>query len=412
MKHQKRVLQVFHSLGMGGAETWLLRVVKYWKQQEHSKIQVDFLITSGEKSILDSSFEMLGAEIFYIPLRRGTVYSFVIKFRKLLKNRSYCAVHDHQDFLSGWHLLFGLGLLPPVRIIHVHNPIYQLYENYGISLKRRFQSKFGKTLIKLLATHIGGTSEKLLEEYEINKDNFPKQWVHALYCAFSPLDWIGDHITSKAEICKEEGWPLQTKLILFAGRFDNSLSLTHPQNHKNSVLALLIFEACTREKDVRMVMAGANDYIRTEFQELIVSKGLGDKVHQLGIRQDMPRLMLAASVLLFPSRAEGLGMVAVEAQAAGLPVLASTSVPDECVVIKELVHFMNLAEPVTKWADALINILEVPRKRYTENDQRWQNSGFNIQICCSVLEHLYKGLLPKNREIYHVSIITPQNKSD
>ncbi|MBK6388957.1 MAG: glycosyltransferase [Saprospiraceae bacterium] len=56
----------------------------------------------------------------------------------------------------------------------------------------------------------------------------------------------------------------------------------------------------------------------------------------LGLRKDIPLLMSAADVLLFPSLWEGLGMVAVEAQAAGLKVVAADNLPDEAFIIKEL----------------------------------------------------------------------------
>lgn len=381
MAQAKRILQVVHSLGMGGAETWLLQVLKYWRASGNTEFELDFLITGGEESVLDAEFKRLGAEIFYLPLKKGAGMSFIRSFRSLLKTKKYAAIHDHQDFLSGWHFLFGLGLLSPVRVVHVHNPSYQIYANYATSFRRRIQLQIGKKLVRLLATHIGGTSEKILGEYGITKKYFPNQWVHALNCAFSITDWQGDHFSEKAAICKEQQWPLDSKIVLFAGRFDNSLSLTHPQNHKNSTFALLILEACATDPDIKMIMVGANDYIRDEFLELIVEKGLSDKIHLLGIRKDMIKLMSGSDLLLFPSRAEGLGMVAVEAQAAGLHVLASTAVPGECVVLEELVQFCSLTLPVEEWATILKSTISLPRKQLAHADTRWQDSGNTIEVC-------------------------------
>jgi hypothetical protein len=54
-------------------------------------------------------------------------------------------------------------------------------------------------------------------------------------------------------------------------------------------------------------------------------------------------------------------MVAVEAQASGLPVLASTAVPRECVVVPKLVRFMSLNQSPAEWAMALLTHASQPR---------------------------------------------------
>lgn len=49
--------------------------------------------------------------------------------------------------------------------------------------------------------------------------------------------------------------------------------------------------------------------------------GLEERAHFLGARSDIPELLRAADVLVLPSRREGFGLVALEARAAGLPVV-------------------------------------------------------------------------------------------
>jgi glycosyltransferase involved in cell wall biosynthesis len=99
--------------------------------------------------------------------------------------------------------------------------------------------------------------------------------------------------------------------------------------------------------------------------------------------------MLAADVLLFPSRAEGMGMVAVEAQAAGLPVCASSAVPDEIVVIKELVEFVSLEKSYLEWVTVLNDLARRRRDFDTTADVRWQKSPFNIKVCWDRLKEIY-----------------------
>ena len=87
-------------------------------------------------------------------------------------------------------------------------------------------------------------------------------------------------------------------------------------------------------------------------------------------------------------------MVAVEAQAAGLPVLASTAVPAECVVIPQLVHFKTLEATATDWAVDLLALIAQPRNIPAAN-RRVGDSAFAIKNSAHSLMRLYgQGALP------------------
>src|SRR4029079_5930776 len=94
-------------------------------------------------------------------------------------------------------------------------------------------------------------------------------------------------------------------------------------NQKNPGFALDVVSECARRDGATraLFVAGGGDANR-RVEEQVAASGLSDRIRFAGTRLDIPRLMLAADLLLFPSIAEGLGMVAVEAQAAGTPVLA------------------------------------------------------------------------------------------
>jgi L-malate glycosyltransferase len=61
-----------------------------------------------------------------------------------------------------------------------------------------------------------------------------------------------------------------------------------------------------------------------ELQRLISAEAVGDHVHLLGERADVPAIMGALDGLLAPSWEEPFGRVVIEAMALGLPVLATT----------------------------------------------------------------------------------------
>ena len=82
-------------------------------------------------------------------------------------------------------------------------------------------------------------------------------------------------------------------------------------------------------------------------------------------------------------------MAAVEAQATGLPVLASTSVPSECVVIPELYHALPLSDSAEKWAYELIEIMTRPRPPLEVCRRAFESSAFSIENSAQRLKEIY-----------------------
>jgi glycosyltransferase EpsF len=356
-----KVLHVLDNLGMGGAETWLMELLRFWKRRGQSAPRFDFLATGSKPSYYDNEARQLGANIYYLRYSRSHLLSFAYGFRNILRHGNYAAVHDHGDYVSGWHFLMGGDELPAVRVTHVHNPAFQIRDNYGVTLSRRVTAQIGKALVARYSTHIVGTSEQAIAEYGFAARRFQRVRKMALYCGFDP-EPCGDPIAIKRIVCREFNWPQDAKIILFAGRIDQSPDQGHPLNHKNSGFAVSVgIEAARLDSQTRMILAGALSPAVPILQERIARAQFSGRIQFLGIRSDLKRLMYASDALLFPSRGEGLGMVAVEAQAAGLPVLASSAVPRECVVIPKLVRFMSLEQSPAEWARVLFTHASQPR---------------------------------------------------
>jgi len=372
---------------MGGAETWLMEVLRFWYKT--GAVQMDFLATGGKPGIFDEQARRLGARIHYAKYGRASVAGFAKQFRRILRDGKYDAIHDHQDYVSGWHFLIGASELPRIRITHVHNPSYQILNNYGVSASRRLTGRIGKALVARYSTHITGTSRQVITEYGFDEPSFRNIPKAALHCGFQSERFIGERNVAKASVCAEFGWPSDSKIILFVGRIDRSADPSDSQNHKNSAFGVSVaLEAGRREPRVRMLLVGALSPAVPILQQRIAHTGLGERIRFAGVRKDVEQLMLGSNVLLFPSRGEGLGMVAVEAQAAGLPVLASDRVPRECVVVPELVCFQRVEAGEAVWASELLDIME--RQQNAENaNERVAASAFSIENSAQALSRLY-----------------------
>lgn len=382
-KPELRILQVFTALGVGGAETWLLALLKYFKEHEAEfpvKIKIDVCLTGGYKSVLDDEAKALGAKLFYLPYTRQKMPAFIRGFRRILRRGRYHAIHDHQDYTAGLHFFFGWGGLPPVRIAHVHTILLHI-ENYTSSPLRRATLTVGRNLLAYLATHIMGTSRQVLGEYEFDKPQFRSVELDAAYCGFDVSRFRGDYPQVHAELCQEFGWAETAQILFFVGRLTRQ---------KNPMVALEIARACVaRNPDVRLLMAGAGDEEKAEFERLVRTWGLQNEIRLLGTRSDIPRLMKGSDLLLFPSYGEGLGMVAVEAQAAGLRVLASDTVPRECVVLPNMVKFESLGKDISIWAEHALQMLTAPRPDTEVCNFAVRESEFSIENSAARLLELY-----------------------
>lgn len=382
-----KVLHVLHSLSMGGAETWLMELLRHWSRT--GAVEMHFLATGGVTGVFDEEVLRLGGKIHYLRYGRETLGPFLRGYRKILAREAFDAIHDHSDLASGWHFLLGAGRLPPVRVTHVHNPLMHLRANYAVTPIRRLTSALGRALVMRMATHVCGTSSKSLVEYGFTSRT-KRPAVSVLHCGFDIASFNSPRDGDRLSVLEEFGLPAQAKVILFAGRIDRDLEVSHPRNHKNSWLAVLIGRIVAEQNfDIYLLMAGAGDAQRAQIERRIAQWGLSGRLRLLGVRKDIARLMHAADVLLFPSAEEGLGMVAVEAQAAGTPVLASTEIPEEAVVIPQIFWRMALEETPEAWAEALLSLLEVPRPEPASLLGALERSDFSILNSARRLEEIY-----------------------
>jgi glycosyltransferase involved in cell wall biosynthesis len=383
-----KVLHLIDNLGMGGAEAWLIELLRHWRA-EGGLVETDILATGGRRGVLDDEATALGATIHYLPFGRASLPRFAAGFRRILKGGGYDALHDHQDHASGWHYLIGAGRLPAVRITHVHNPAYQIRNNYGVTAGRRLTGQAGKRLAARYATHILGTSREAITAYGFDAPAFGHMPRVALHCGLDPERFAAS-AAARASVRAEFGWQGDAAVVLFAGRFDVSPELGHPRNHKNSAFAVDVAIDCARhDACVCFIFAGPFSEATPILLARIEAAGLGERIVFAGVRRDIGRLMAGADALFFPSRAEGLGMVAVEAQAAGLPVLASTGVPQECVVVPELVRFLGVDAGGAAWRDALLSTVRAPRVDAALANRRVAASPFAIAHSARRLAELY-----------------------
>lgn len=108
------------------------------------------------------------------------------------------------------------------------------------------------------------------------------------------------------------GLPAGVPIALFAG------DIRTPLKNLPGVL-----QALTQVPGLHLAVCG--EARRSPYPQLARQLGLGDRVHFIGFRRDLPAVMRACDLLVFPSRCDAFGLVVLEAMASGLPVITALS---------------------------------------------------------------------------------------
>jgi glycosyltransferase involved in cell wall biosynthesis len=119
-----------------------------------------------------------------------------------------------------------------------------------------------------------------------------------------------------AAVRAEFGFPPDAPLVLFAGRL--------AEQKRIDVLLKALDLVQHVQPDVRTLIAGDGP-LRERLEETATAYALDGRVRFLGHREDVPRLLAAADMLVLPSSYEGLPNVVLEAMRFRKPVVASAA---------------------------------------------------------------------------------------
>ncbi len=121
---------------------------------------------------------------------------------------------------------------------------------------------------------------------------------------------------------------------------------------KNPLFLADIAAALQRKPEPYRLLSVGDGEERAALERRVSALGVEDTLLRLGVRTDIPALFSAADVFILPSLYEGLPVVGVEAQAAGLPCLLSDRVTPE-IKLTDCVWFLSPEAGAEAWADAV-----------------------------------------------------------
>ncbi|MEI6442553.1 MAG: glycosyltransferase family 1 protein [Nostocales cyanobacterium ELA583] len=374
-QHPIRILHVVGGMNRGGAETWLMHVLR---NIDRDRFQMDFLVHTNEPCAYDDEIRSLGSQI--IPcLEPSKPWLYARNFQRILSEYGpYQIVHSHVHHFSGYVLRLAEQAGVPIRIAHSHLDSSALEANKGIH--RQSYLLLMKSLIKRHST-IGLGCSKVA-----NADLFGQNWTKdshwQILCYGINLTPFQQPIDS-FEVRDELNIPPDAFVIGHVGRFEKQ---------KNHQFLLQIFaDVLKKERQAYLLLLGEGS-LRAKITQQVKDISITDRVVFAGSRSDVPRLMRGAmDVFLFPSLCEGLPLVLIEAQAAGLSCIFSDVVTEEVDVIQPLMQRVSLSHSPSIWSKEVLAARNI-KANIKQKDclDVLENRDFNITNSVKVLTEVYE----------------------
>lgn len=367
-----RVLHHIGTLNCGGAETRLMELCRN-RISNRDNIHFDFCVSKDEEYYYEAEAKSLGSQVLRCKSPR-ILPLFAWRFYRLLKQHKYDVVHCHLLLFAGVCLTVAKWAGVKKRIAHLRN----MCGSEKKSLVRRIYEKLMANLTLKNATNIIAISEGVATMW------FGKEWEDnpKIKLIYNGLDTAPFHCASEPDWLKREfDIPSGYKTVLHVGN-------VRPQ--KNHPKVISVAQSYLAEHSKSCFILVGDGALRREIENSVRAKGLADKFRFVGVRPDVPRIMMSADAFLFPSAWEGLGGVVVEAVAAGLAMVVSDLPPiREIFGICGSGHVLALDAPDSEWAVALEKAVNSPRQHQWLNDL--ENSPFFIDNAWQNLLAVYRG---------------------
>lgn len=366
-----RVLHVIGIMNRGGAETMIMNL---YRNIDRAKVQFDFVENSSEPAAFDDEIRSLGGRIYRCPRYNGK---------------------NHVAYTKWWHNFFKAhaGTYP---IVHGH-----LGSTAAIYLS--IAKKHGAYAI----AHSHNTDAvRSLQGYVYKLFSYPTRFVADHFFACSPeaaRDRFGDKVAQNTGMCQVLKNAIDTKTFKFSrdtrasvraelGIGSDAVVIGHIGRfaaQKNHGFLVDVFRAIHDKEPKSVLLLVGDGELRPAMEQRIAEYGLTDCVVFTGVQSDVSRFYQAMNVFVFPSIYEGLGIVAIEAQASGLPCCVADTLPNE-VAVTELVQFRPLEDGADQWAEWGLSRATETRRDTLEAIQK---AGYDISSTSVWLENFYRNVV-------------------
>lgn len=329
----KRILCIVGSMNAGGAETFLM---KLYRNIDRTQYQMDFCVAIKEPGIYDDEIRSLGGKILYtIPKSKGILKSFNAIKNIVSKNQYLYVMRVSQHSLSGLELLAAKMGGAKTTIFRSSNT-----QTGGGRLNRILHKICLPITMYVPDVKIAPSTEAA--DFMFGKNSVKKRGAVILPNALDTTVFAYNQESRnklRAELGIEDNF-----VVGHIGRFSQQ---------KNHEFLIEIFREIKKlRRNATLLLIGKGE-LMDKIQKQVDEEELGDSVKFLGVRKDVPALLSAMDIFVFPSFFEGMPNTVIEAQTSGLPCLVADTITKEAEVTK-LVRFKGLHDTADAWAEAVI----------------------------------------------------------
>ncbi|KNY26832.1 glycosyl transferase group 1 [Pseudobacteroides cellulosolvens ATCC 35603 = DSM 2933] len=344
-------------------------IMNYYRNIDRSKVQFDFLVHYNEPGAYDEEIIRLGGKIFIMP--KTVPHNYFI-YRKSLEHffkehSEYKIVHGHLTSTAFMYLKIAKKYGVKCCIAHAHNT------NVPRNIKG-FIEKESKKLMLKYTDRLFSCSDAAAKFY------FGEKIINT-----RGYNVLNNAIDSSEFIYNEKDREMIRQVLELEGKFVIG-HIGRFETQKNHKYLLNIFRKIVNRKSNSVLLLIGKGPLEEEVKQKVHEMKLDKNVIFMGVRSDIPLLLQGMDVFVLPSLYEGLGIVLIEAQAAGLKCFASSSIPSEAK-ITDLVTFISLENSTEYWADEILKYYNGYNRKNCQKEI--EESGYEIKSEVSNLEEFY-----------------------
>ena len=372
----RKVLHVIDSLDLGGAQTFLLGLVK---NLDRDRYLPEVACMHG-KGVYAEAFEKAGIAVHSLSASKFPPI-YLPNFWRLMRSGNYDILHFH---------LFGANLCAkPLAILAGHRAIIVHDQCNDASREKNFLLLAADAFWNRCSNRVIAVSQST-RRYLLDREDLPDDLVTMIPNGIDAEEFKPAIDSQKSAARKAHGIPLDAFVIGGVGRLV-------PQ--KNFSMFLDVAEqVVAKNTDVLFVIAGTGPQ-EAELKAKADALGLGDHVRFLGHVTDRISLYHALNVLLMTSDFEGTPMTLLEAMAGGLPVVASAVDGVAEVCTNEGDSLLVPARDVRRFVSALVRVMgeEGLARKLGENARTTILERYEIRGLVRQIEALYEEVLGERR---------------